>query len=168
MALGLVGMLLLLQPRATGGLPLAPTLLLIAASASWAFGSIYQRRAGGTNIVLATAMQMIVGGALLGVEAAFAGQWQHLNVHAISLASLGGLAWLIVFGSLFAYSAYLWTMQNAPIALGSTYAYVNPIVSLLLGAVLFGERLTPLALVASAVIIGGVSLMMIPARRSVS
>jgi drug/metabolite transporter (DMT)-like permease len=165
MALGLAGMALLLQPGATRGLPLVPMILLIGASASWGFGSVYQRRAGGTNIVLATAMQMTVGGVFLGLEAALFGQWQHVDVHAISPASYGGLVWLIIFGSLVGYSAYLWTMKNAPIALGSTYAYVNPIVSLALGAMLFGEHLTPLALVASVVIIGGVSLMMIPARR---
>ncbi|GAC1533023.1 MAG: drug/metabolite exporter YedA [Candidatus Velthaea sp.] len=164
MGLGFLGMALLLQPRATGGLPFVPTALLIAASISWAFGSIYQRRAGGTNLVLATGMQMVIGGVLIGIEAAIFGQWQQLDVHAISAASFAGLAWLIVFGSLFAYSAYLWTMQNAPTSLGSTYAYVNPIVALILGALLFHERLSPLAMIASAVILGGVALMMVPTR----
>ncbi|GAC1403379.1 MAG: drug/metabolite exporter YedA [Candidatus Velthaea sp.] len=164
MGLGFLGMALLLQPKATGGLPVLPTALLIAASISWAFGSIYQRRSGGSNLVLATAMQMVVGGALIGIEAALFGQWQHFDVHAISAASLGGLAWLVVFGSLFAYSAYLWTMQNAPTSLGSTYAYVNPIVALILGALLFHEHLSPLAMIASVVILGGVALMMVPSR----
>ena len=164
MALGFIGMALLLQPKATGGLPLVPTALLIAASISWAFGSIYQRRSGGSNLILATAMQMVIGGVLIGIEAALFGQWQHFNIFAVSPASFGGLAWLIVFGSLFAYSAYLWSMQNAPTALGSTYAYVNPIVALTLGALLFHEHLSVLALVASIVILGGVALMMVPAR----
>lgn len=164
MALGLAGMALLLQPRAIGPVPIGPTLLLIAASISWGFGSIYQRRNAGTNLVLATAMQMVVGGALVGVLALGLGEWRSFDVHRITLASFGGLAWLIVFGSLFAYSAYLWTMRNAPTALASTYAYVNPLVALVLGVVLFHERLTPLAAVASGVILSGVALMMLPAK----
>jgi drug/metabolite transporter (DMT)-like permease len=71
----------------------------------------------------------------------------------------------VLFGSLFAYSAYLYTMQSANTALASTYAYVNPIVAVLLGMLLFHERFTPLEAVASAVILAGVGLMMVPALR---
>jgi drug/metabolite transporter (DMT)-like permease len=162
MILGFAGMIVLLQPKATGALPLWPTALLIAASISWAFGSIYQRRSGGTNIVLATAMQMVIGGALLGIEALLFGEWQSFAWAAVTPSSLIALAWLIVFGSLCGYSAYVWSMQHAPVALGSTYAYINPLVALILGAVLFGERLTPLAIMASAIILVGVALMMVP------
>jgi drug/metabolite transporter (DMT)-like permease len=162
MVLGFAGMILLLQPKASGTLPLWPTVLLIAASISWAFGSIYQRRAGGTNIILATAMQMVVGGALLALEALVFGEWQSFHWQAVAPSSLGALGWLIVFGSLCGYSAYVWSMQHAPVALGSTYAYINPLVALILGAILFGERLTPLEVVASIVILAGVALMMVP------
>ena len=73
------------------------------ASVSWSFGSIYQRRAPKSdNLVLVTALQMLFGGALLAVEAAVFGDWRALDVHAITAASLGGFAWLVVFGSLFA------------------------------------------------------------------
>ncbi|MFN2461502.1 MAG: EamA family transporter, partial [Candidatus Velthaea sp.] len=129
---------------------------------SWAFGSIYQRRAGGTNIVLATALQMVVGGVMLGLEALVFGEWRAFDWHAVTPSSLAALGWLVLFGSLIAYSAYVWSMRNAPVALASTYAYVNPIVALVIGAALFGERLTPLALAASAVILAGVALMMVP------
>jgi drug/metabolite transporter (DMT)-like permease len=166
MIVGFAGLALLLTPKASGHVPLVPTLLLVFASMSWAFGSIYQRMAPNTNIVLATALQMIVGGVTIGIEAQFFGEWSHFSPADVSLASLGGITWLVLFGSLAGYTAYLWTMQNVPVALASTYGYINPVVALILGAVLFGERLTPLAFIASAIILCGVALMMIPSPRA--
>jgi drug/metabolite transporter (DMT)-like permease len=167
MLLGFVGLALLLQPKATSALPLWPAVAAVLASVSWSFGSIYQRRAPKTNdLLLATALQMLFGGVLLAVEAAVFGDWRALDVHAITGASLGGFAWLVVFGSLFAYSAFLYTMQSASTALASTYAYVNPVVAVVLGMVLFHERFTPVEAVASAVILAGVALMMVPARKT--
>jgi drug/metabolite transporter (DMT)-like permease len=116
--------------------------------------------------VLTTALQMLFGSVFLAVEAAFFGQWQTLDVHAITGASLAGWAYLIIFGSLFAYSAYLYTMRAASTALASTYAYVNPVVAVILGMLLFHEHFTPLEALASATIIIGVALMMVPARRT--
>jgi len=165
MVLGFAGLALLLQPKATGALALWPAFVAVLASISWAFGSIYQRRAGRSgSLVLATALQMLAGGALLAIEAAVFGQWQHFDVRAVSAASLGGMAWLIIFGSLFAYSAYLYTMHTASTALASTYAYVNPVVAVAIGMLLFHERFTAPEAVAGGVILGGVALMMLPAR----
>lgn len=165
MVLGFAGLALLLQPKASGVLPMWPAIVSLLASISWAFGSIYQRRAGRSrSLVLATALQMLAGGVLLAIEAALFGQWQRFDVHAVSGAALGGMAWLIVFGSLFAYSAYLYTMHAATTALASTYAYVNPIVAVGIGMLLFHERFTPLEAVAGVVILAGVALMMVPAR----
>ncbi len=168
MLLGFAGMALLLQPSVTGHLPLLPTLALIVGSMSWAFGSIYQRRYGTANVILSTALQMLVGGVLIGIESGLLGEWGRFDPAAVSTASLLGFGWLVVGGSLFAYSAYLWSMQHLPTSLASTYAYVNPVVALILGALLFGERLTPLAMVASGVILGGVALMMRPGPRPAS
>lgn len=164
MVLGFIGLAVLLAPKASGAVPFVPTLLLILASASWGFGSIFQRGSKSANLMLATAMQMVIGGLFIGIEAAIFGEWQHFDIHAVTLASVGGFTWLVLFGSLAGYTAYLWTMQNAPVALGSTFAYVNPLVALILGTVLFGEHLTPLAIVASAIILCGVALMMLPKR----
>ncbi len=169
MLLGFAGLALLLQPKATGAIPLVPALVALLASVSWAFGSIYQRRAPRSqNLALATALQMLFGGAFLALEALVFGQWRELDVHAITAASLGGVAWLIVFGSLFAYSAFLYTMQRASTALASTYAYVNPIVAVILGMLLFHEHFTPIEALASAIILAGVALMMLPARARTS
>jgi drug/metabolite transporter (DMT)-like permease len=167
MVLGFGGLALLLQPKATSGLPLWPVVLLLLSSISWSFGSIYQRRSPKSgDLVLATALQMLIGGVLMAGEAAVFGQWGAFDVHAVTAASLGGFAWLVVFGSLLAYSAYLYTMQNASASLASTYAYVNPIVAVIIGMVLLHERFTPIEALASAVIVGGVALMMVPARNA--
>jgi len=165
MLLGLVGLALLLSPRAGATFPVWPAVLALLASVAWAFGSIYQRRAGRTdNLVLATALQMIVGGVLLAGEAAVLGEWKIFDVHAVSSSSLAGFAWLVVFGSLCGYSAYLYTMRIASTALASTYAYVNPVVAVIIGMLLFHERFTPLEALASAIILAGVALMMLPSR----
>jgi drug/metabolite transporter (DMT)-like permease len=166
MLLGFAGLALLLQPKATSAFPVLPAVIAVLASVSWSFGSIYQRRAPKSgNLVRATALQMLFGGAFLAVEAAVFGEWRAFDVHAVTAASLGGFAWLLVCGSLVAYSAYLYTMQTASTALASTYAYVNPVVAVILGMLLFHERFTPVEALASAIILAGVALMMVPARR---
>ncbi len=162
MILGFAGLAVLLSPRATGHVPLGPSLLLVAASISWAFGSIFQRRANSSNLVLATALQMIAGGVMIAIEALVLGEWPHFHPFAVSAVSWAGLAWLVLFGSLAGYTAYLWTMQHAPIALGSTFAYINPVVAIVIGSIVFGERLTPLAWTGGAIILAGVALMMFP------
>ncbi|MBV8298937.1 MAG: EamA family transporter [Candidatus Eremiobacteraeota bacterium] len=166
MLLGFGGLALLLQPKATSGIALWPAIVTLLASVAWSFGSVYQRRTGKNgSLILATALQMLFGGAFLGIEAGLFGQWQSLDVHAISAVSLAGVAWLMIFGSLLGYSAYLYTMEYASTALASTYAYVNPIVAVVLGMLLFHERFTPAEALASAIILVGVALMMVPARR---
>jgi drug/metabolite transporter (DMT)-like permease len=165
MLLGFAGLALLLQPKATSSLPLWPATLALVSSIGWSFGSIYQRRAGKpSSFVLATALQMLIGGGLLAAQAALFGQWNAFDVRALGAASLGGFLWLVVFGSLFAYSAYLYTMQFASTALASTYAYVNPIVAVILGMLLFHEHFTPLEALAGAIIVIGVALMLVPRR----
>lgn len=165
MVLGLGGLALLFGPRGGAGLPLWPATVSILASISWAIGSIYQRRNRSQgSLVRTTALQMLVGGALLAVEAGVFGEWARLDVRAIGASSWAGLAWLVVGGSVIAYSAYLYTMRTASTALASTYAYVNPIVAVTIGMLLFHERFTPIEAVAAAVILGGVVLMMVPAR----
>lgn len=165
MLLGFAGLALLFGPHATATFPFWPAVVAVLGSIAWAFGSIYQRRAGTVdNLVLATALQMLIGGILLALEAAVLGEWVRVDVRAISGASLGGFAWLVVFGSLCGYSAYLYTMQHANTALASTYAYVNPIVAVIIGMAVFHERFTPLEAAAGAIILAGVALMMVPRR----
>jgi drug/metabolite transporter (DMT)-like permease len=168
MFLGLAGLaLLLLGPGVKGGYPAGPTAVAVLVGIAWAFGSVYQRRTGNVaNVVLATALQMLCGGLLIGAEAALLGEWRTFDPHAVSTASIEGLAWLIVFGSVLAYCAYLYTMHTASASLASTYAYVNPVVAVLIGVVAFHERFTPVEAVASAIILCGVALMLRPPGRT--
>jgi drug/metabolite transporter (DMT)-like permease len=165
MLIGLAGLAWLLAPQSGGRIPLFPAVVSVLAAASWGFGSVAQRRLGKPqSFVLATSLQMLIGGALIAIEAACLGEWRALDVHAIAATSWLGFGWLVVFGSLAGYSAYLYTMQYASTALASTYGYVNPIVAVALGMLLFHEHFTPAEAVAGAIIIASVALMMLPAR----
>ena len=169
MVLGLAGLALLLQPKSGGTIAFVPAVISVLASVAWSVGSIYQRRAGHAgSLVLATALQMLCGGALIMLEALVTGEWAQFHPAAVTPFSLAAFAWLVILGSVVSYSAYLYTMRHARTALASTYAYVNPLVALVLGFFVFGERLTPVEVVASAVILAGVALMMVPAKRSVA
>jgi drug/metabolite transporter (DMT)-like permease len=76
-----------------------------------------------------------------------------------STASLAAMAYLVVFGSLVAFSAYTWLLQHAPVSVVATYAYVNPVVAVLLGAVVLSEAVTPSMLVGAAIILGAVAFI---------
>jgi drug/metabolite transporter (DMT)-like permease len=104
-------------------------------------------------------MQMLAGGAVLTVAATVAGEWADLDVAAISLESLLGLGFLIVFGSLVGFASYVWLLRSARTSLVSTYAYVNPIVAVFLGWAILGEAVTARTLLAGAVIVTAVALI---------
>ena len=98
-------------------------------------------------------MEMFAGGTLLTVVAVLTGEWAGFQPSQVSSISLIALAYLTVFGSLIAFTAYVWLLGKTTIARVSTYAYVNPIVAVILGVSLAGEQLTPQTLLASAVIV---------------
>jgi drug/metabolite transporter (DMT)-like permease len=134
-------------------------LVLILAAFSWSLGSIYSRQATlPSSPLLGTGMEMIVGGVGLVILGALTGEFGRLNLAAISARSLWGLAYLIVFGSWVGFGAYTWLLRVAPLSFVSTYAYVNPVVAVVMGYWLAAEPLTPLTLVATAVIVGSVAL----------
>ncbi len=150
-----------------GGVDPLGVLFALGAPIGWAAGSVYSRRAGlPVRPLVATAMQMLCGGALLAMAALAAGEPARLHLREISAASLAGLAYLIVFGSLIAFSAYVWLLRAAPLPLVSTYAYVNPVVAVLLGWAFLSEAITPRTLLAGAVIVTAVALIVAaPFRR---
>lgn len=163
-ALGLVGVALLVLP-VDGNLSSAavdPTgaIVLALGSLSWTIGSLFSRTAKlARPASLAISMQMLTGGALLLVLSAVTGELSQLHRDAISPASLWSLAYLIVFGSLIGFSTYMWLLTVAsPTAVG-TYAYVNPVVAVLLGVALAGERLPGRAVLAMLVIVSGVAMV---------
>jgi len=107
--------------------------------------------------LVSTGWQMLTGGVVLLVAGVAAGEPAHVDVGRFSANSVWALAYLVVVGSLVAYSAYTWLLQHAPISQVSTYAYVNPMVAVVLGWAILGEHIPPMMLVASAVIIAAVA-----------
>lgn len=163
LALGFAGIALLIGPGnlAGGGSvdPLGAGVLLLAAL-SWAGGSLYSRHAPLPAVaLLGTAMEMLAGGALLLLGGGLAGEWGGLDPAAVSTRSWLALGYLIFFGSLMGFTAYLWLLRNTTPARASTYAYVNPMVAVFLGWALAGESLTWQTLLAAAVIIAAVVLI---------
>jgi drug/metabolite transporter (DMT)-like permease len=132
-------------------------LLVLGGTLAWAIGSIYSRHAPAPDRPrLWVAMQMLTGGGALLVLAFLLGELGDVDPDAISARSLLALAYLIVFGALIAFSAYIWLLSVSTPARVGTYAYVNPVVALLLGWALAGEPLTFRSLVAAAIILGSV------------
>ncbi|TMB50339.1 MAG: hypothetical protein E6J50_05825 [Chloroflexi bacterium] len=140
--------------------------LVVIAAISWASGSLYSRHAPMPRSgLLGTGMEMLAGGALLAVAGTITGEFSRTNPAQFSTTSLLAVAYLVVFGSLVAFSAYTWLLQHAPVSTVATYAYVNPIVAVGLGAFFLNEPITPRTLVASALIIGAVVAMVSGRRR---
>ena len=169
-ALGLAGLVVLVGPQSlgTGGVPLVPALALVLASVSWAWGSLYSRGAvQPSSPMMATAVQMICGGALLTVAGTLSGEWSALDLGDASLRSLLALLYLLLFGSIVAYSAYIWLLHHATPAQVSTYAYVNPVVAVFLGWLLASEPITARILTAAAIIVAGVAVIVsTPTRKA--
>ncbi|MEJ2601206.1 MAG: EamA family transporter [Anaerolineales bacterium] len=162
--LGFLGIIRLIGPFAIMGQ--APTLdplgvgALLLAAISWATGSLYNRGAKlPDSPLLGSGMEMLLGGTCLLLLGSLTGEWSSLHLAAVRPASLLGLAYLIVFGSLMGYAAYTWVLRNAPTPFVSTYAYVNPLIAILVGNLIANEPLTPRTLLAAAVIIGAVALI---------
>ena len=134
--------------------------LVLAAAFSWAAGSIYGLRAGApASPVLASGLQMLCGGALLLALGTARGEWAGFQLVQVAPASWLGWGFLVVFGSLVAFTAYSWLLQHAPPARVATYAYVNPVVAVLLGWALRGEKLSLGMLLGAVVIVGSVVLI---------
>ena len=161
LVVGLVGVAILLLP--TEGISALDPLgigMLVLATISWAAGSLYARRGPlPSNQLLGTGMQQLAGGTLLVLVALAVGDVGRLDLAGVSTESWLGLAFLVVFGSLIAYTAFVWLLNNVAVTTVSTYAYVNPIVAVALGLLFRGESLTPRTLLAAALIIGAVVAM---------
>lgn len=156
---GLVGVGLL---AGAGGAvdPLGAVALLVAALA-WAGGSVYARVAPlPRSPVLAAAMQMLCAGVMLGIAGAGSGELGRVHLATVSPASLGALAYLVVFGSLLAFTAYGWLLKHASTPVLSTYAYVNPAVAVFLGWLFAGEQLGSRELVSGFVVLTSVMLLL--------
>jgi drug/metabolite transporter (DMT)-like permease len=163
LALGLVGLLILVGPEEVLGgshVDHMGAAVLALGTLSWAAGSLYSRHAHlPASPTLATAMEMLGGGVLLLAAAGVRGEWSQVDPAAVSLRSALAIGYLVVFGSLVAFTAYIWLLRATTPARVSTYAYVNPVVAMVLGWAFAGETLAPRTLLAAAVIVGAVVLI---------
>jgi drug/metabolite transporter (DMT)-like permease len=142
------------------GSAVIPALVVMAGGVTWALASIRAKSmALPPQPGLPAAMEMLGGGALLLVFGALTGEVGRFDADAVSLRSMAALLYLVTFGSLIAFSAFVWLMKVSTPALVSTYAYVNPVVALLLGWAFAGEPLTARTLLAAAIILSAVVLI---------
>jgi drug/metabolite transporter (DMT)-like permease len=168
LVLGLAGLFFLVGPDSLmggGRVDLVGAGALVFACFMWAAGSIYSRH--GTlprSPFLATAMQMLAGGLALCIVGALTGELATFDATGFSVRSIAGWAYLVAFGSIVAFTAYIWLLRVSTPARVSTYAYVNPIVAVLLGFAFGNEPLTVRMIVAAAVIVSGVALITLAPR----
>src|SRR5512133_3758235 len=135
-------------------------IMLLLAPIFWSMGSIYARGADmPKSNLLGTGMEMLMGAVALFIVSMLTGELSGFSLAQVSTRSWLGLLYLITFGSLVGFVSYGWLLQNAPISLTSTYAYVNPMVAVFLGYFLADEALNGRILIASIVIVGSVILI---------
>jgi drug/metabolite transporter (DMT)-like permease len=158
LVLGFVGVIVLMGGPSLTGKP-EHIILLCCSPPMWALGSLWSRRTkdvGGAHATLVNpALQMLIGAPLLVIGAAIHGE--SLPAHASTEAWLA-LAYLFVFGSVVAFTAYAWLLRNARPVVATSYAYVNPILAVLIGAMLYNEPLGWTTLVANVLIVGAIML----------
>ncbi len=160
LVVGFAGVGLLVAPGGSGGAGSRAAIVLVFSSLAWAVGSLYSRQAPQPTRPLVTAsMQMLAGGLMLLVVAAATGELGRVHPAAVSLESWLGLAYLVAAGSLLGFTAYMWLLRAAPTSLVGTYAYVNPVVAVMLGSVLLGEPFTWRTLVGGGIIVAAVALI---------
>lgn len=158
--LGFGGTALLIGPGTLGEDELLPALVVVGGAASWALGSVLgQRIERVSQPLLGSGMEMLVGGVGLLLLGIASGEFARFDPTSVRAASIGGLAYLVVAGSLLGFSTYSWLLRHAPISVVSTYAYVNPVVAVWLGWFVAGEALSLRAGVASAIVVGSVALI---------
>ena len=158
---GFAGVAILVVPRgASGDVDAVGLLMVVAASVSWSLGTFASPRLRmPRDPLVSTAVQMLAGGVTLFVIGVVIGEPARADPSRFSTASVLALAYLVVFGSLIAFSAYTWLLQHAPVSMVATYAYVNPVVAVILGALVLSEVITPSTLIGAAIIVGAVAFI---------
>lgn len=164
LVVGFLGVFILIGPAeitgGEGGFDTFGSILLLLAPLFWSMGSIYAKNADmPKSTLLSTGMQMLTGAVALFIVSVIKGELSGFSFGLVSMRSWLALLYLITFGSLIGFVSYGWLLHNAPISLVSTYAYVNPIVAVLLGNLLADEPLNGRILIAAAIIIGSVVLI---------
>ncbi len=170
-AVGLFGTVVLVGPdslRGSGPINIWGAATLVLASLSWAAGSLFAKEADLPTPLVATSIEMLVAGTALMAAGLVSGEASRLTHTGVSLVSITGLAYLVVFGSVVGFTAYTWLLRNAtPVAVG-TYAYVNPVVAVALGWLIAGETVTGRTMAGAAIIVSAVIIVTISTNRNSS
>lgn len=159
---GFAGIVVLVWPEmsaggAAGAAMLGGVVAIQIACAGWALGTSYAKRhPSASDPFAASAIQMLASGTMLLTIATISGEWTALH---FTTRSLGALVYLTIAGSVIAYTAYLYTVAHLPLTTVSLYAYINPLIAVLLGAVLLDEPLSPRIAVASLLVLAGMALL---------
>jgi drug/metabolite transporter (DMT)-like permease len=158
LVLGLAGVAVLLLPGLSGTSELLPLLLVCLSSVLWACGTVLStRRPMPADPFVTTVFEMGVGGTAMVLLGSVGGEWGRLDIAASTPSSWIAFGYLVLVGSVVAYSAYVWLLACAPLSLVTTYAYVNPAVAVGLGALFLSEPLTVYVVIGGAVIIAAVA-----------
>jgi drug/metabolite transporter (DMT)-like permease len=167
LVIGFGGVAFLIGSPGSGHINLFGAALALAAPLCWASGSVFTRHVKlPDRPLVAASMEMLWAGLLFGVLSLVTGELGRVHWQGISRTSWLALLYLIVFGSLVGFSAYVWLLRSAPLSLVSTYAYVNPVVAVVLGAIFIGEALTPRVVIAGSIILAAVALIVVARNRA--
>jgi len=159
LTLGLTGVALLVSSGLSTPLALLPAAALVVGEIAWAAGALYAKPRLPRSLMLNAGMPLTTGGLLLVAAAGVVGEFRGFHPRAVSLISIAAIGYLIVFGSIVAFSAYQWLLRIEPASRVGTHAYVNPLVAVALGGVFAGEPITTAILVSSLVIVSGVIIV---------
>ncbi|MGM9510047.1 EamA family transporter [Larkinella sp. GY13] len=163
LVLGLMGVSLLVQPSGSGMASTGNTwigvALIMVANVSWAVGTLLSSRLSLPSQLISSAIQMLVGGLVLFLCSMITENVTLTSIEYAPVKAIGSLVYLIIFGSIIGFSSFAWLARNAPPQLVSTYAYVNPVVAMLLGWAFAGETLNAYSILAALVILSGVVLI---------
>lgn len=171
LVIGLIGMYILLNPFQSvteREVPLWPAFLILLGSITWAWGSVQSPYLSMPSQSQTTAIQMLAGGVFSLLMSSLTEPQALASLDQMTLKTYLSLGYLIFIGSFVGYSAYVWLIHHAPPSLTATYAYVNPVVAMILGWIFVGETLTYRTLAASAVILTGVVLITLGRKRRIS
>ena len=160
LTLGLIGIAVLVGSGARGHVPIMGALVLMLGSISWAIGSILTRHTERPRSAFVySALQMLAASAAFAIMAVAFGELRGFTLDRVTMGAVAGWVYLIIFGSLIGYTAYIYLLGNVSAAKAATYAYVNPVIAVFLGWAVAKEPIGPRTLVAAAVILAGVAII---------
>ena len=162
--LGFAGICFLIKPGAMQGTGttddnLIGAGLVMIANVAWALGTLFSSRLALPAQIISSGLQMLTGGAILLIFSLLVEPVTPMSILDAPAKAIGSLGYLIIFGSIIGFSSYAWLARNAPPTLVSTYAYVNPVVAMILGTLFAGEILTAQSLIGAAIVVAGVVLV---------